>query len=106
MSVVSFPLPLEDFQRWAELRGRTVEWGNIIGPYTGQTFRETFRSVKEAKERERQALAKEAIGADREPVALKREARNRDGVWETCEIMKPSKRPTGRKSPREHKRSP
>jgi hypothetical protein len=48
----------------------------VIGAYQGQSFTETFASVGEAMERERQALACEPIGAKREPIALAR----RDGA--------------------------
>jgi hypothetical protein len=59
--------------RWAMRKGRTVEWGNVVGPFRGQEFREAFRDEAEAKERERQAKACENIGDTRVPVALKRE---------------------------------
>ena len=58
--------------RWAERKGNTVEWGNIIGGYIGQTFRETFNTEAEAIEREKQALACEPIGEDRQPIAIER----------------------------------
>jgi hypothetical protein len=60
------------FQRWARRTGGTVEWGNIIHGFIGQSFRETFSTEDEAIEREKQAVACEAIGADRLPVALER----------------------------------
>lgn len=61
-------------RRWAEIRGgTTVEWGNVIGIWNGQAFRETFATPEQAEERKRQALACEAIGVEREPVALTRE---------------------------------
>jgi len=59
--------------RWAKRVGKTVSWGNIVGPYSGQSFLEIFQTIDEARERERQALAKEPIGSDRLPVALSRE---------------------------------
>lgn len=64
---------LDRFQRYAERRGKTVEWGNIIGPYIGQQFRETFATEEEAEERKRQALALEPIGSNRPPIAVSRE---------------------------------
>ena len=59
-------------RRWAGRKGKTVEWGNVIGPYVGQSFRETFSTEAEAIERKRQAEACEAIGRDREPIAIER----------------------------------
>lgn len=59
-------------QRWAERKGCLVRWGNIVGPFCGQEFTETFATEAEAQERERQALALEAIPDDRAPVALTR----------------------------------
>lgn len=64
--------PLGTLRRWAERKGTILRWGNVIGTYAGQEFEETFRTVAQAKERERQALAGEAIGPVREPVALRR----------------------------------
>ncbi len=64
---------LFQFNRWAERSGCTVTWGNLVGPYQGQEFRETFKTEAQAKERERQAIAKEAIPKDREPIPLERE---------------------------------
>ena len=58
--------------RWAKRTGTTVEWGNLIGPFVGQSFRETFSTEDEAIERQRQAKACESIGVDREPIALER----------------------------------
>lgn len=58
--------------RWAERKGLTVRWGNVIGGYCGQSFEETFATEKEARERERQALACEPIGDERPPIAQKR----------------------------------
>lgn len=58
--------------RWAKREGKTVSWGNVIGPYLGQAFEETFATEDEAKERQRQAEACESIGDDRPPVPLKR----------------------------------
>jgi len=58
--------------RWAERKGKTVEWGNIIMGMCGQQFRETFKTEKQAEERERQAKAGESIG-DRKPIPIKRE---------------------------------
>ncbi len=58
--------------RWAERKGNIVRWGNVIGSYCGQEFEEEFNSEEEAIERERQAKACEAIGAEREPVAIRR----------------------------------
>ena len=63
--------------RWAERDGATVRWGNVIGGHIGQTFRETFTTEADAQERERQATAGEAIGPDRQPVALDRA----EGRW-------------------------
>ncbi len=63
---------LFQFNRWAERKGRTVKWGNLVGPYRGQEFRETFKTEAQAKERERQAIAKEAISKDRKPIPLRR----------------------------------
>jgi hypothetical protein len=60
-------------KRWAERKGCTVEWGNMVGSYLGQSFRETFQTEAEAVERERQALACEDIGDDRVPVPLRRD---------------------------------
>lgn len=60
--------------RWAERAGRVVRWGNLIGSHRGQEYRETFRTVQEARERERQALANEPISRDRPPIALHYEA--------------------------------
>jgi len=65
------------FRRWAERNGKTVKWGNVIGPYCGQEFTETFTTEKEAKERERQALALEAIGDEKKPIALCRKEEGR-----------------------------
>lgn len=62
-----------ELKRWAQRDGCTVEWGNIVGCYLGQQFRETFATEEQAIERERQAKACEAIGAEREPVALTQE---------------------------------
>ena len=59
-------------QRWATRNGTTVEWGNVVGGYCGQEFRETFATETEAIERERQAKACESIAANRVPIALKR----------------------------------
>jgi len=59
-------------KRWAERTGKTVCWGNIVGPWLGQEFEELFRTEEEAKERERQALAGEPIGKTREPIAVRR----------------------------------
>ena len=59
-------------KRWADRKGNIVEWGNIVGPYLGQSFREEFSNEEEAKERERQAKACESICDTREPIALKR----------------------------------
>ncbi len=64
---------LATLKRWAGRDGMTVSWGNMIGPYRGQEFTETFATEDEAVERERQANAGEAIGADRLPIAIKRE---------------------------------
>lgn len=58
--------------RWADRKGKIVKWGNMVGPYCGQEFEEEFATESQAKERERQVLACEAIGDDREPVAIKR----------------------------------
>lgn len=58
--------------RWARREGTTVEWGNVIGGYRGQEFREIFGTVADARKRERQANAGKPIGEDRQPVALKR----------------------------------
>jgi hypothetical protein len=60
-------------QRWAERKGTTVTWGNVIGGMQGQMFRETFSTEEDAIERERQALAGEGIGNKREPIAVARE---------------------------------
>ena len=57
-------------RRWAERTGCTVKWGNIIGSYVGQEFCEVFKTEADAITRERQALACEPIGKDREPVAV------------------------------------
>ena len=59
-------------RRWAERDGKTVKWGNIVGPYRGQEFEEEFGTEEEAIERQRQAVACEAIGDGREPVAVRR----------------------------------
>jgi hypothetical protein len=61
-----------ELHRWAERKGTTVTWGNIVGQYNGQSFRETFATEAEAIERERQARACEPIGAAREPIAAER----------------------------------
>jgi hypothetical protein len=58
-------------KRWAKRDACIVEWGNVVGPYIGQEFRETFATEEEAKIREQQALACEAIPADREPIPFK-----------------------------------
>jgi len=58
--------------RWAERKGKIVKWGNMVGPYRGQEFEETFKTNKQAIERERQAKACEAIGDKRVPIPLKR----------------------------------
>lgn len=58
--------------RWAKRKGTTVLWGNMVGCYSGQQFEETFATEAEAVERERQALACEAIGDKREPIAVQR----------------------------------
>jgi hypothetical protein len=60
-------------KRWAQRDGATVEWGNVVAGMSGQSFRETFATEAEAIERERQARAGEAIGADREPKATARQ---------------------------------
>ena len=60
-------------KRWARRDGTTVEWGNVVAGMSGQSFRETFATEAQAVERERQARAGEAIGADREPVAASRQ---------------------------------
>ncbi len=57
--------------RWADRTGTTVRRGNLVGPYRGQEFEETFATEEAAIERERQALAKEPIGPDRPPVAVR-----------------------------------
>ena len=62
-----------ELKRYADRDGRKVHWGNIVGHFLGQEFREEFATEEEAKERERQAMALEAIGDKREPIALKRE---------------------------------
>jgi hypothetical protein len=59
-------------RRWAERDGKIVKWGNVVGPYRGQEFEEEFGTEEEAKERQRQAVACEPIGDDREPVARRR----------------------------------
>ena len=59
-------------KRWADRKGRTVKWGNIVGPYIGQEFEEKFSTTAEAKERERQVNALEPIGDTREPVPISR----------------------------------
>jgi len=59
--------------RWAMRDGKTVEWGNVVVGFRGQEFTESFSTEAEAIERERQANAGEAIGADRSPIAWKRE---------------------------------
>lgn len=61
-----------ELRRWANRKGTTVEWGNVIGGYNGQSFRETFATEDEAIERERQAIACESIPNDREPIATER----------------------------------
>jgi hypothetical protein len=65
------------FSRWARRHGCVVEWGNNVvaagAVFSGQSFRETFASEAEAIERERQALAKEDIGAERAPIAIARD---------------------------------
>jgi len=60
------------FSRWADRNGVVVRWGNVVGPYSGQAFEETFSTEEEAAERKRQALALEAIGQDRPPIAIRR----------------------------------
>jgi hypothetical protein len=69
------------FSRWAEREGPVVKWGNTVisqvGVFHGQSFRETFATEAEAIERERQALANEAIGEGRAPVAVSREVLKR-----------------------------
>ena len=81
----SVPIDMAQLERWADRKGTTVEWGNIVGWLQGQTFREVFKTEDEAKERERQALAKEAIGADRAPIATERYLQDRDtGDWRLC----------------------
>ena len=59
-------------KRWAKRDGTTVDWGNVIAGMNGQSFREEFATETEAVERERQALAGESIGVDRDPVAIVR----------------------------------
>ena len=59
-------------KRYAVRRGKVVEWGNVVGPYVGQQFEETFATEAEAEERERQALACEPIRTERAPIALER----------------------------------
>ncbi len=65
-------MPPITLQRYADRNGCVVHWGNMVGPYMGQEFEETFATEAEAKERERQALALEAITVDRAPVAITR----------------------------------
>lgn len=60
------------FNRWASREGCVVRWGNVIGGYRGQEFTETFETEAQAEERVRQALAREPIGADLDPVAVSR----------------------------------
>ena len=62
--------------RWAMRNGNVVEWGNVVGGFCGQEFREVFATEAEAVERERQAKELEAIGADRLPIALSRKERH------------------------------
>ena len=62
-----------ELKRWADRKGTTVEWGNLVGCYRGQEFRETFATEEDAIERERQAIACEDIGDSRKPIAIKRE---------------------------------
>jgi len=63
---------IPQLNRWAQRTQNTVEWGNFVMGYRGQEFRETFATEEEAIERERQANAGEAIGKDREPIAIER----------------------------------
>lgn len=59
--------------RWTDRKGCIVQWGNVVGgSYRGDEFEEEFDTEAEAKERERQVKAGEGIGADREPVAIRR----------------------------------
>jgi len=62
-----------ELRRYADREGCAVQWGNIVGTFLGQEFKEVFATETEAIERERQALANEAIGDDRKPIAIKRE---------------------------------
>ncbi len=64
---------LFQLRRWAKRDGRTVTWGNLVGLYRGQEFRETFETEGQAKERKRQVIANEAIPDDREPIPLERQ---------------------------------
>ena len=57
--------------RYADRKGCMVHWGNIIGGFLGQEFKETFKTEAEAIERERQALANEIIEIGRYPRAIK-----------------------------------
>ena len=65
-------MDIGSFSRWAVRKGTVVEWGNLVGPYLGRQFRETFGNEVEAIERERQAMALEPISIGREPIALVR----------------------------------
>ena len=65
--------PTTALKRWANRAATTVEWGNLVGGFRGQSFRETFATEADAIERERQATAGESIGVDRAPIALTRE---------------------------------
>ena len=57
-------------RRWAQRDGSTVTWGNVIGGMSGQSRRQTFATEADAIERERQALACESLGAEREPIPV------------------------------------
>ena len=65
--------------RWASRSSTTVEWGNVVGGFAGQSFSETFATEGEAMERERQALAGEPVGEERAPLAVVRRRLDRWG---------------------------
>ena len=74
---MAYERSIPKLERWAQRDGCVVCWGNVVMGRCGQEFRETFATENEARERERQALAGEAIEDDRFPVPVGRERMGR-----------------------------
>ena len=59
-------------KRYADRKGKTVHWGNIIGGFCGQEFIEEFATESQAKTREKQAKSGQAIPNDCKPIPKKK----------------------------------